>query len=303
LLVLANPHSGPDDTDPAEEITQRWPAARVISPDPNRDLVDQLEDALHDGVRAMGVAGGDGTVAAVASVAAEHKLPLVLLPAGTLNHFARDVGVVSTAEAAAAATAGTAVAVDLGSVEVHDTNGATERRWFVNTASLGGYPEMVRLRERMEHRLGKWVAAGVAMVRTLRRARPIRLKLNGEQRVVWMVFVGNGSYLPKGFAPTSRPALDSGLLDVRYLRADLPYSRARFIVAALTRTLRTSHVYRQADVRELDVELVDGHRLMGKSDRWGGGSCSGRFLGHCPFIGRSSDAVFVAGFGYEMSVG
>jgi undecaprenyl-diphosphatase len=258
LVFLANPASGPDDFDPADTVKQNWPAARIVRPDPARDLIDLMTEAVDDSVRAVGVAGGDGTVAAVASVAAERDLPLVLLPAGTLNHFARDVGVATVDDAVAATASGSAVGIDLGRVDVEGDG----HRWFVNTASLGGYPEMVRMRERMEHRLGKWLAAGIAMARVLRRAQPIPVLLNGERRVVWMLFLGNGSYLPKGFAPSSRPALDSGCLDVRYVRADVPYSRARFVIAALTRTLRTSHVYRQADVRELRVELVDGHRRV-----------------------------------------
>ena len=258
LVVLANPASGPDDTDPADTVKQYWPGARIIRPDPARDLVELVHESLDESVQALGVAGGDGTVAAVASVAAERRLPLVLLPFGTLNHFARDVGVTTVDDAVAATAAGSAVGIDLGLVDVAGDG----QRWFVNTASLGGYPEMVRLREKMEHRWGKWLAAGIAMVRVLRRAQPMQVTLNGSRRVVWMLFVGNGSYLPKGFAPSSRPALDSGCLDVRYVRADVPYSRARFVAAALTRTLVTSHVYRQADVAEVTVEVVDGHRRV-----------------------------------------
>ena len=49
---------------------------------------------------------------------------------------------------------------------------------------------------------------------------------------------------------------------MRYLRADLPYSRARFVLATLTRTLARSHVYRQRDVPALEVRLLDGHRRV-----------------------------------------
>ncbi|MGH3433086.1 MAG: diacylglycerol/lipid kinase family protein, partial [Thermocrispum sp.] len=133
---------------------------------------------------------------------------------------------------------------------------------FLNTASIGGYPEMVRVRGVLQRRYSKWLAGVIAMARTLRHSRPMRVTLNGEPRLVWMIFVGNGSYLPKGFAPTRRPALDTGRLDVRYLRADLPYSRARFLLATVTNTLRTSHVYRQTDIPELDVRLLDGNRRV-----------------------------------------
>ncbi|OLR93864.1 bifunctional phosphatase PAP2/diacylglycerol kinase family protein [Actinokineospora bangkokensis] len=266
LLVLVNPKSGPQAVDPGEEVARRWPRATVVNPLPDTGIIEQLAGlitASPGDTRALGVAGGDGTVAAVAAVAAEFGLPLVLIPAGTLNHFARDVGVESVAESVESVRHGTGVRVDLGEVRVTGPSGEPEARWFVNTASLGGYPEMVRLREHLESRKwAKWPAGAVALVRTLRAAQPMRVALDGAPQLVWMVFVGNGSYRPKGFAPSRRPDLDSGLLDVRYLRADVPYSRARFVVATLTRTLARSHVYRQRDVAELDVRLLDGHRRV-----------------------------------------
>ena len=264
LLVLVNPGSGVAGEDPEAEIALLWPKAEIVHPE-DSELIEYLHGLIDDrgeAVQALGVAGGDGTVAAVAAVAAERSLPLVLVPAGTLNHFARDVGLATTADAAEGAATASAVGIDLGEVRVHDGADASEHRWFVNTASLGGYPEMVRLREKMEPRWGKWPAAVLALIRSLRRAQPIRLTLNGEQRLVWMLFIGNGVYAPKGFLPTRRPALDTGMLDVRYLRADLPYSRARFVLAVLTGTLHTSHVYRQRDLAALDVEILDGHKRL-----------------------------------------
>ncbi len=100
------------------------------------------------------------------------------------------------------------------------------------------------------------------MVRTLRRARPLRVRMNGEYLLVWMLFVGNGTYAPKGVIPSRRPALDTGLLDVRYLRADRPYSRVRFLLAVVTNTLGTSHVYTQRDLPALDVTILDGNRRI-----------------------------------------
>ncbi|MCP2251522.1 undecaprenyl-diphosphatase [Prauserella aidingensis] len=267
MLAVVNPASGDPADDPTAEVRFAWPKADLLLPDPEGDLRGQITAEIRrraggDGaIRALGVAGGDGTVAAVASVAADTGLPLALIPAGTLNHFARDVGVRSMPDADVATERGTAVGIDLGEVTV-DGLGGTHRRWFVNTASLGGYPEMVRLREKIEQRHPKWPSAVLAMVRVLRRAKPFPVRLNGKRALVWLVFVGNGTYAPKGFWPNRRPALDTGLLDVRYLRADVPYSRARFVLSAVTKTLHASHVYRQRDLPALDVELLDGHRRL-----------------------------------------
>lgn len=264
ILAVVNPHSGNPDDDPTTELRELWPRAVVLTPESGADLHDQLTDELRrraDEVRALGVAGGDGTAAAVASVAADAGLPLALIPAGTLNHFARDLGLRHFTDTDAAVRSGNAVGIDLGEVEIDSDHGTT-RRWFVNTASLGGYPEMVRLRETIQRHHPKWPSAVIAMVRTLRHARPLRVRLNGEHLAVWLLFVGNGTYAPKGVIPSRRPALDTGLLDVRYLRADRPYSRTRFLLAVLTNTLSTSHVYSQRDLSELDVTLLDGNRRI-----------------------------------------
>ncbi|WP_370950273.1 bifunctional phosphatase PAP2/diacylglycerol kinase family protein [Amycolatopsis sp. cg5] len=264
MLALVNPHSGVDGQDPTEDVRYAWPKATLIYPDPKLDVREQLEQEIHmrgNAVRALGVAGGDGTVAAVAAVAADFNLPLALIPAGTLNHFARDVGVKDMPDADAATEAGSAVGIDLGEVEIEGA-GETEQRWFVNTASIGGYPEMVRLREKLQKRFPKWPSAAIAMVRALRHAKPLEVELNGKHAEVWLLFVGNGVYAPKGLAPSRRPALDTGLLDVRYLRADLPYSRLRFVLAMLTNSLSASHVYVERDLPELEVNLLNGNRRV-----------------------------------------
>jgi diacylglycerol kinase family enzyme/membrane-associated phospholipid phosphatase len=256
LAVVVNPSSG-SAVDPTVEIRARWPKADVIRVEPGVDVVAALEARIGD-LRAIGAAGGDGTVTFVAALAVRYGLPLVVMPAGTLDHFARDLGLVRLADTAAATEAGACVRVDAAEVRV---DGAA-RVGFVNTASLGGYPEMVRLRERLEHHRPKWFAAALAMTRVLRRARPVPIVLDGTQRLVWMLFVGNGSYEPKGFGAARRPSLHAGTLDVRYLRADIPYSRLRFVLAALTGTLRTSHVYRHFDATTTDVLVLDGERRI-----------------------------------------
>jgi undecaprenyl-diphosphatase len=264
MLAVVNPNAGVDGEDPTEDVKFAWPNATLLYPSPKVDLRTQLEgeiQARNGSVRALAVAGGDGTVAAVAAVAADHGLPLALIPAGTLNHFARDVGLRSMPEADTATETGTAVGIDLGEVEILGGEDV-QRRWFVNTASVGGYPEMVRLREKLQQRHPKWPSAAIALARTLRRAKPLHVVLNGENTEIWWLFVGNGTYAPKGFTPSRRPALDTGLLDIRYLRADVPYSRLRFVLATILHTLNASHVYQELDLPSLNLELRDANRRV-----------------------------------------
>lgn len=255
LVIVVNPKSGDPGVDPTGPIHAAFPSADLIVLGEDVDLEAELQRRV-DGstVQALGVAGGDGTVSAVVEFASRFNLPLVLIPAGTLNHFARDVGVYDLTEAVDATSAGEAVAVDIG--EVTSTHEGTKiTRAFLNTASLGSYSELVRLRERWEGRMGKWPAFLLALVITLHRSNPIRVLLNGKWQPVWILFVGNGPYHPDGMVPAWRPRLDSGLLDVRWLRAAPKLSRTRAFVALALAALHHSRVYQHMDVASLDVEL------------------------------------------------
>jgi diacylglycerol kinase family enzyme/membrane-associated phospholipid phosphatase len=224
LVVAVNPGSGPQEYSPADEIRRLLPRVEVVEITEQRGIDDILGKAARSGARALGVAGGDGSVAAAAAVALETGLPLAVLPAGTLNHFARDVGLDSLEEAAEAVGSGSAVEVD-----VAEVNGTP----FLNTSSIGAYPEMVARRDRLKHRLGKWVGLTVAAAQVLREGRPVDVDIDGRRLPVWILFVGNCRYHPRGLSPAWRPRLDDGLLDVQYLRADLRLDRTRAVLAML----------------------------------------------------------------------
>lgn len=262
LVMVVNPGAGTADN-VAAEVAKTWPKADIIEIEPDVDVVKEVTKRIEHGeVRAVGAVGGDGTINCVAEIAVDHELPLVLVPGGTLNHFARDAGIEHIDQVKAATSAGSVIVCDVGEVDVTDGSGETEHAVFVNTASLGGYPETVRLREKLETRWPKWAAALLASTRTLRSAKPLTILLNGQKREIWMLFIGAGAYVPKGFGPAQRPTLASELLDVRYLRADIPYSRLRFLLAMLTGTLAASHVYRHAEMPAADVVLLDAHRRI-----------------------------------------
>ena len=270
LVLVSNQRSGASGLDPADELQAALPEAVIVRADPDRELDKQLDEAVEragTAALAVGVAGGDGSVAAAAAVAGRRGLPLVVVPTGTLNHFARDVGVYDLQEAVDATGAGQAVAVDLALVDVHPGHGddpestaVMRLRCFLNTASVGSYPDLVRLREQWEPRWGKWPAFAAALLTVLRSAEPVRVKMEGRWTKVWFLFVGNGPYAPRGLVPAWRPSLDSGLLDVRWLRADVRFSRLRAVLGLLSGALGHSRVYGERHVSEFDVELaVPGH--------------------------------------------
>ena len=249
LVVAVNPNSGTDDYDPGKEILRLLPRAEIREISEEHGVSELLQDAARDGARALGVAGGDGSLATAAAVALEHGLPLAVVPAGTLNHFARDVGVETPDDAAEAVTKGSAVKVD-----VAEVNGTP----FLNTASMGVYPELVDRRDALSGRMGKWAALTVAAAQVLRRATPVDVVLSGRPAKVWILFVGNCCYTPRGLAPAWRPRLEDGLLDVQYLRADVPFSRTRAVLGTLLGVSDRGSAYVEFQAESLDVVVRSG---------------------------------------------
>ncbi len=213
---------------------------------------------------ALGVAGGDGTINCAAQVAADSGKPLAVVPSGTLNHFARDLGIGSLEDAVSAVRSGSTVAVDVAAID---------DRVFVNTASFGGYVDLVDARTRLERRIGKWPAVAVAVVQVLRGARPVRVELDGRRTEVWMIFIGNCAYHPTGLAPSWRERLDDGRLDVRVVDGTQPWARTRLVVSALTGTLASSGVFRRFTTRQLHVRSLEGPlRLARDGETFDGGA-------------------------------
>jgi undecaprenyl-diphosphatase len=133
---------------------------------------------------------------------------------------------------------------------------------FLNTASTGIYVDLVRTRESLENRLGKWPAVLVALARVLRTSRPIDLVVDGRPQRTWLLFAGNGQYEPAGAAPSYRPDLADGLLDIRVVDGQQPLARTRLIVAVLLGTLSRSRVYRTWTASSLRVAAADGGEVL-----------------------------------------
>ncbi|MFH8614966.1 diacylglycerol/lipid kinase family protein [Streptomyces sp. NPDC017979] len=194
--------------------------ARVVLLDPaapadDADLLGVARAAVADGADLLGVAGGDGTQALVAAVAAEHDLPFLVVPAGTRNHFALDLGLdrADPARSLDALTDGEEVRVDLGSVA---------GRPFVNTVSFGVYADVV---QRPEYRDAKAGTALNVMPDLLVGAGGRRLDARVGEEVLsaqQALLVSNNPYAsPDVLGGTGRrPRLDSGELGVLGIRVE-----------------------------------------------------------------------------------
>ncbi|HMI96714.1 MAG TPA: diacylglycerol kinase family protein [Micropepsaceae bacterium] len=221
VVALLNVLAGSVDGRPGEEIrdTVRSAfAARGISCEVEglsggklADAASQaLEKAKRNEVDAIIAGGGDGTIHTVAGVLAGTGVPLGILPLGTLNHFAKDLGIPMDLDGAVDVVA----AAHGVNVDVGDVNGII----FINNSSIGVYPYMVLDRERLRRRAGlrKWTAmviAGLHMVRVFP-VRRLRVRAEGwvEPCRTPCLFVGNNKYTLSLTAPRKRERLDAGEL-------------------------------------------------------------------------------------------
>lgn len=215
LLVLVNPASGAASRDPddvAARIGRALAAAgreADVRPVEPAGLAAAVRSA-RDGYEAIVIAGGDGSVSTAAGVLAGTGTALGVLPLGTLNHFARDLGMPTDLEAAVAALAGGTIA----RVDVGEVNG----RLFVNNSSVGIYTAIVadRDRQRRERDRRKWLALAIATVRAVRHYRQQRLTIGSGGRR-WrgrtsLLFIGNNRYQLEFPYMGARPRLDGGEL-------------------------------------------------------------------------------------------
>ena len=216
MIINGSAGNGHDDGQ-AEQLRAKFLAhgmdAAVTLADGGAEMVAVASAALAAGVDVVVAAGGDGTINAVAGVLVGTGRPFGVLPLGTLNHFAKDAGIpLALDDAIANIASGRTIVVDVGEV-----NGQI----FLNNSSLGLYPDIVRDREKQQHRLGRgrWIAACWATLGALRRYPflDVHVQLDdgtGRLRRTPFVFIGNNEYTMQGFSIGARKALDGGRLSL-----------------------------------------------------------------------------------------
>ncbi|WP_407566655.1 bifunctional phosphatase PAP2/diacylglycerol kinase family protein [Streptomyces sp. 184] len=267
LYVVVNPSAGaqPQFLDPVRQLAAVLPEAEVaVVGEDTGSLPELLDAAAKEAERsggALGVCGGDGSVAAAAVAAMAHGVPLAVLPGGTFNHFATDLGVENVPEACRAVANGSAVAVDVGRVRPGPRAASGPPAYFLNTFSLGVYPELVRLRERWSPRVGGPLGSAAAVLHVLRTAQPVTARINGRRRELWLLFAGSGAYHSVGIAPVRRDNLADGVLDVRAAHAGR-FGRTRLLATALAGGLARTRLYAAGRLRRVTVSgLPDGTRM------------------------------------------
>ncbi|MBI2710849.1 MAG: NAD(+)/NADH kinase [Actinobacteria bacterium] len=264
VSVVVNADAGSVVDDPDRCRAGVVAAFGALGVDPEVELVGG--DRIHDtvaraakGADVVAVAGGDGTLSTAAAALAGGDVALAVLPLGTFNHLARDLGIPDDLEGAARVVVeGANRRIDL--AEVGD-------RTFVNNSSIGLYPTMVDVRDRVRSARGwgKVRAVPVAAWHVLRRfpVRRIAIEAEGFARRLRtpFVFVGNNRYEvgPRGLG--ERVDLDSGELCLYVCRATSRWRLLRVAVAAVVRgEARTPDLEHWCGT-EVAVD-APGHRIL-----------------------------------------
>jgi diacylglycerol kinase family enzyme len=212
LAVIRNPHSGTATNAAAIEkaLSAAGLTAKIID-SPHESGAEAAFDRIAAEHDVLVAAGGDGTVSAVAAAVARAGKTLAIIPAGTLNHFARDAGIPTDLDKAIAViAAGRERAFDVGVVNEH---------MFLNNVSLGSYPRMVHERDGLEERgRSRPVAAAIAIARTWWHLRKLTAAMSIDGREIVrrspFIVVGNGSYVLSGFSLGQREEISDGRLSL-----------------------------------------------------------------------------------------
>ncbi len=253
-VIVNGATGGMDDPEMRQRLTrlieESCAGATVTFTEKGSDPADLAKKAFEQGFKVIVAGGGDGTVGSIASVLAGSGAVLGVLPLGTFNHFAKDLGIPVDLEAAVQTLAtGVVTEVDVGQVN---------KRTFINNSSLGLYAAIVRHRERKQGEgQSKRMAALSALVKALEEYRlfTVNVVVSGQQiiRETPIVFVGNNHYTMAGLEAGSRSRLDAG-----HLSLVIPHSRGRLGLFWFSLIALLGREHRAGD---LDIILAKDFRI------------------------------------------
>ncbi|MBC5781867.1 NAD(+)/NADH kinase [Ramlibacter sp. USB13] len=259
-LVLLNARSGTGSAPARVEELRHLCAeagldAQLALAADGEELFAAVDRARREGVELVVAGGGDGTVSAVASRLVDTRTVLGVLPLGTLNHFAKDLGIpLKEADAIRTLAQGRVIEVDVGEV-----NG----RVFLNNSSIGLYPEIVRERElqRLHLGKGKWRALASATLHATegRPGMAVKVEADGEQQVhrTPFVFVGNNRYTMEGLAIGARASLQGGELALYVGRRRGRLALVQLALRALAHRLRQDEDFEMLTGTAFEVATTD----------------------------------------------
>jgi len=251
--LFFNPSSGaklPQAELSAIESTATERGLEVIHVTRDLDIAATIRRRMAENKRLFVAAGGDGTVNCVVQAVAHTEAAMAVIPVGTFNHFARDLGIPLDWRAALdVAVSGAQKQIDVARIN---------ERYFVNNISLGLYPEMVARREERGRDYPRWKARLYAFYVTLKKYPHVTLTLESEhhQEVVrtHMLLVSNNTYDLSGVGiEAPRTTLEEGRLSVYWLPHMPRMALMKFIAHYLAGRVRTAPGFRSFRTLQMKV--------------------------------------------------
>lgn len=253
-VLFLNRSSGsklPPDEYSALVDTAREKGVEIIELSSDVDCPQVIRDRIRRGTHLFIAAGGDGTVHHVMQALVNSGADLAVIPTGTYNHFARDLGLpLDWREALEVALGGERRQVD--TARIND-------RYFVNNVSIGLYPEAVTLREARGRDYPRWKARLYALYTTMRRYPHVNLTVEAEDRHevlrTHVFMVSNNAYdLGRVGIEAPRERLTGGHLSVYWLPHATRWALTRYLSRYLAGRVRTIPGFRSFRTRRMRVQ-------------------------------------------------
>lgn len=273
----------------AEAAAQDWGRTLWYETTADDPGSGQTKEALEAGASVVIAAGGDGTVRAVAEQLDGSDVPMAIVPAGTGNLLARNLGLPIDDVALSIDTVfgGENRAIDLGRIEIRRADSALARHAFVVMAGLGLDAKMLEeTDDGLKEKIG-WLAYAKAMATALRKTDQLRLQfaLDGAQPSTvraHTLIVGNCGTLTGNIQLMPDAVVDDGILDVVVMRPNSAFGWVQIIVKVVwengvLRRIRGGHLLATKDVhalryvkgRELTVRLTKPQAVELDGDHFG----------------------------------
>ncbi|HYK01470.1 MAG TPA: diacylglycerol kinase family protein [Thermoanaerobaculia bacterium] len=237
----------------ADDLTAaaRAEEVEVLELSPELDCAKEIRDRISRGVKLFIAAGGDGTVHHIVQAVAQTDAVLAVIPAGTYNHFARDLNIPLTwREALDVALNGASRQID--AARIND-------RFFINNVSLGLYPELVARREEHGRDYPRWRARLYALYTTLRKYPHVTLNVETESQKdvirTHVFMVSNNSYdLERFGVEAPRERLTEGKLTVYWLSHRSRWQLARIVARYMAGRVREIPGFTMFRTRQMRVQ-------------------------------------------------
>jgi YegS/Rv2252/BmrU family lipid kinase len=261
--MFFNPSSGVKT--PSAELSALEQAAsdaglEVVHVTGDLDCTSLIGDRMREGIRLFVAAGGDGTINSVIQPLIHTDAILGVIPAGTYNHFAKDLGIpLSWREALEVVVSGATRPIDTACIN---------ERFFVNNISMGLYPELVARREEKGRDYPRWKARLYAAFGTLQKFPHVAVTLDSEhhQEVIrtHVLMISNNSYdLSRLGIEAPRLALEEGRLSVYWLPHMPRVSLTRFVAHYLAGRVREAPGFRSFRTSRIKVDSSKQHLHIG----------------------------------------